>query len=153
MNTNMKLSEKIDQELKEALKAREAEKVLTLRGLKSAIHNKEIELKKELLSDEETLSVLESQAKQRRDSIVEFEKGNRADLVDKEKKELKLIEKYLPEKMKESEVGKMVDKIIKKTGASEMKDIGKVMGELMKESQGKIDGATASRIVKEKLNK
>lgn len=149
----MKLIEQLKEDLKEALKAKKEADVLTYRGILSAIHNKEIELKKEGLSDKETLSVLESQAKQRRDSIMEFKKGNRTDLADKEKKELKLIEKYLPEKMEESEVKKMVEEIIEKTGASEMKDMGQVMGELMKESQGKIDGATASRIVKEKLNK
>ncbi len=147
----MTLIETIDTELKKALKAKDAQKVLTLRGLKSAIHNKEIELKKEGLADKETLSVLESQAKQRRDSIVEFEKGNRTDLVKKEKNELELIEKYLPEKMEDSQTEKMAEEIIKKTGASGIKDMGKVMGELMKEAKGKIDGATASRIVSQKL--
>jgi hypothetical protein len=149
----MKLIDQIKSDLKEAMRNKDEASVLTYRGILSAIHNKEIELKKEGLSDEETLSVLESQAKQRRDSIVGFEKGHRADLVEKEKKELELIEKYLPEKMADSEVEKMVEEIIKKTKALEIKDTGRVMGELMKESQGKIDGATASRIVKEKLSK
>ena len=123
----MKLIDQIKSDLKEAMKSKDEASVLTYRGVLSAVHNKEIELKKELLSDEETLSVLEFQAKQRRDSIVEFEKGNRTDLVEKEKKELKLIEKYLPKKMEESEVKKMVEEIIKKTKASEIKDMGRVM--------------------------
>ncbi|MCX6811802.1 MAG: GatB/YqeY domain-containing protein [Candidatus Berkelbacteria bacterium] len=149
----MKLTQKLKDDLKEALKAKKGLKVLTYRGLLAAIHNKEIELKKAELSDEETISVLESQAKQRHDSIGEFEKGNRADLADKEKKELELIEKYLPEKMSDEEAEKKVSEIIKKTKASGMKDMGMVMGELMKESKGQIDGATGSRIVKEKLSK
>lgn len=149
----MKLIDQIKSDLKEAMKDKDEASLLTYRGILSALHNKEIELKKESLTDEEVMAVLESQAKQRRDSILEFEKAGRKDLAEKEKSELTLIKKYLPQKLKESEVEKMVEEIIKKTGASEMKDMGRVMGELMKESQGKIDGATASRIVKEKLSK
>lgn len=149
----MKLVDQIKTDLKEAMKNKDEASILTYRGLLSAIHNEEIRLKKKELSDEEITSVLETQAKQRRDSIFEFKKGKRADLVTKEKRELDLIEKYLPEKLSDKEVEKLVLEIIKKTKASEMKDMGRVMGELMKESQGKIDGETASRIVKEKLSK
>lgn len=148
-----KIQNQIKTELNEAMKNKDETSVLTLRGLLAAIHNKEIELKKKELTDEEVISVLSIQAKQRRDSILEFEKGNRVDLVEKEKKELVLIKKYLPEKMADSDMEKMVEEIIKETGASEMKDMGRVMGELMKKSQGKIDGAVASRMVKEKLSK
>ncbi|MBU2595276.1 GatB/YqeY domain-containing protein [Patescibacteria group bacterium] len=149
----MSILEKIKSDLKEAMKNKDEASLLTYRGLLSVIHNKEIELKKKELTDKEVISTLEIQAKQRRDSIIEFEKGGRDDLIEKEKKELKLIEEYLPQKLGEEEIKKIVDEVIKKTKATELKDMGRVMAELMKENKGQIDGATASRIVKEKLNK
>jgi len=125
---------------------------LIYRGILAATHNKEIELKKERLTDDEVAAVLESQAKQRRDSIIEFQKGGRADLVKKEKDELEKISKYLPSKMPDNEVEKIVKEAISKTGAKKIQDRGKVMAEVMK-NKGQIDGATASRIVSQKLNK
>lgn len=149
----MSLIQKIKDDLNIALKTKKKAEVLTFRGLLSAIHNKEIELKKKELTDEEIISVLETQAKQRRDSILEFEKGGRNDLVKKEKSELELITKYLPAKMPNAEVEKIVDQTIKSTGASDRQDMGKVMAKVMKLGKGKIDGAVASKIVSQKLNK
>mgnify|MGYP001558680414 CR=1 FL=1 len=149
----MSILEQIKSDLKEALKNKDEASLLTFRGVLSAVHNKEIELKKKELTGEEVISVLETQAKQRRDSIFEFEKGGRADLAKKEKDELKLITKYLPAKMPDGEVEKIVAGAVKKTGAAEIKDMGRVMAEVMKMGQGKIDGAAASRIVSQKLNK
>jgi len=149
----MTIADKIKKYLLEAMKKKDETSILTYRGLLSAIHNKEIELKKKELTDEEVISVLESQAKQRRDSIIEFEKGGRDDLVKKEKRELEKISHYLPAKMDDSEVEKIVDEAIKKTDATEIKDMGKVMQEVMKQGKGQIDGATASKIVSQKLNK
>lgn len=148
----MKLIEQIKSDLKEAMKNKIEAKILTYRGLLSAIHNKEIELKKEELDEGEAIKVVEGQAKQRRDSIGEFEKGGRQDLVDKEKAELELIEKYLPAKMSDDEISKIVDEAIKNTKASGMGDMGKVMQEVMKLGKGQVDGATASGMVKEKLS-
>lgn len=147
-----KIQNQIKSDLKKAMKKRDQFSILTYRGLLSTIHNKEIELKKKELTDEKVSSVLETQAKQRRDSILEFEKGGRADLVKKEKSELELIAKYLSAKMPGDEVEKIVSEAIKKTGAAEMKDMGRVMGEVMKLGKGQIDGATASKIVSQKLN-
>lgn len=149
----MSILNQIKTDLKEAMKNKNEVSLLTYRGLLSALHNKEIELKKKELSDEEAISVLETQAKQRRDSILEFEKANRTDLVKKEKNELELITQYLPAKMDDSEVEKIVDQAIKSISASGKQDIGRVMGEVMKQGQGKIDGAAASRIVSQRLNK
>lgn len=147
----MSIIQNIKNDLKTAQKSKDAAAVLTYRGVLSAFHNKEIELKHEL-NDEEAIVVLGAQAKQREDSILEFEKGGRDDLVAKEKKESELIKKYLPEKMSQAEVAKIVDSAIKSTGASGIQDMGRVMAEVMKQGKGQIDGATASKIVKQKLS-
>ena len=148
----MKISQKIEENLKEALKAKKMEIVTTLRGLKSSLHNKEIELRKKELINEEEIQVLSSEAKQRRDSISEFEKGNRQDLADKEKEELKIIEEYLPETMSEEDIISIVEETIKETGAESPADMGRVMGAAMAKLKGQADGNTVSRIVKEKLS-
>ncbi|TSC92096.1 MAG: hypothetical protein CEN92_139 [Candidatus Berkelbacteria bacterium Licking1014_96] len=148
-----KIQNQIKTDLNEAMKKKDQSSILTFRGLLSAIHNKEIELKKKELTDEEAILDLETQAKQRRDSMAEFEKAGRADLVEKEKDEFELIAKYLPVKIPGAEVEKIVDQAIKSTGASGRQDVGKVMGEVMKLGKGKIDGAKASEMVKKKLSK
>lgn len=143
---------KIDEDLKNAAKSKDTETVTVLRGLKSAIHNKEIEKKKEL-SEDEVIEVLKAEAKQRKDSISEFKKGSRDDLVKKEEAELKIIEKYLPEMMADEEIEKKVIEAIKKTGASGPEDMGKVMGAVMSKLKGQADGNKVSAIVKKELSK
>jgi uncharacterized protein YqeY len=91
--------------------------------------------------------------KKRRESILEFEKGKRDDLVQKEKAELEILQKYLPEQMSQEEIKKLAQEIITKTGASEMKDMGKVLSELMPKVKGKAEGGMVSQIVKELLTK
>jgi len=149
----MKISQKIEENLKKALKQKQMEIVTTLRGLKSSLHNQEIELRKKELTDEEEVQVLQSEAKKRRDSIVEFKKGNRQDLADKEKKELEIIEEYLPEMMGDEEIAEAVDEVIKETGASSPADTGRVMGAVMPKLKNQADGSTVSKIVQEKLSK
>lgn len=148
----MKISQKIEEDLKVALKKRNSEVVMTLRGIKSSLHNQEIELRKSELTNEEEMQVLSSEAKKRRDSITEFEKGDRQDLADKEKEELKIIEEYLPEMMAEDDIAKIVEETIKETGATSAADMGKVMGAVMPKLKGQTDGNTVSKIVKEKLS-
>lgn len=147
----MEIVDQIKTNLRKAMKNKDKASLLAYRGVLSAIHNKEIELKHKL-NDEETIAVLNSQAKQREDSITEFKKGGREDLVAKEKKELELISNYLPEKMSKEEIKKMVDKAIKITGAKTMQDMGRVMGEIMKKGKRQVDGEVASKIVKQKLS-
>lgn len=163
----MSLKETIQNEIKEALKNHEEVRVLVLRGLISSINNKEIEKWTKLskqgsidkpeevygLSDEETMEVIFSEVKKRRESILEFEKGKRDDLVQKEKAELEILQKYLPEQMSQEEIKKLAQEIITKTGASEMKDMGKVLSELMPKVKGKAEGGMVSQIVKELLTK
>ena len=154
----MELKEKIRLNLNSALKEKRTLEVLVLRQLLAAILNKEKEkrfkAKEERdiqLTDEEVIEVISSEAKKRRESIVEFEKGKRQDLVEKEKKELEILEKYLPEQLPEEEIRKLIKGAIEKTDAKEIKDMGKVMAELMPKIKGKADGTLVSKIVKESL--
>jgi len=165
----MKLKEKIQEDLKKSQKERDELKVSVLRLLLSSILNKEKEkrykiyqmntniVEKELndksnLSDEEILEVVSSEIKKRREAALEFEKGKRQDLAEKEKKEMEILKSYLPEQMSEEEIRKLVKDIISKVGAKEQKDIGKVMAQLMPKVKGKADGSLVSGIVKELLS-
>jgi len=126
-----------------------------LRMVLSSLHNKEIEKKgkgqEPKLTEEETIEVLMSEAKKRKESIEAYLKGNRSDLADKEKKELEIITIYLPKQLSEEEIKKIVQETIQKIGAQSEKDFGKVMGLLMKELKGKADTKLVSQIVKKSL--
>jgi uncharacterized protein YqeY len=162
------LKEKILKDLNRTIKERKEIEVSTLRLLLSAIFNKEKEKRYKLskqkpeltekdlekesqLVDEEVIEVISSEIKKRKESIELFEKGQRQDLVEKETKEKEILEKYLPEQLSEEEIKKLVKEVIDKTGAKEIKDMGKVMAELIPKVKGKADGATVSKIVKELL--
>ncbi|PIQ06213.1 MAG: glutamyl-tRNA amidotransferase [Candidatus Nealsonbacteria bacterium CG18_big_fil_WC_8_21_14_2_50_37_10] len=164
----MALKGNIRENLKEAVKNREELKSSVLRLLLAAIFNKEKEKRYKLskekpelsgeeleeesqLNDEEVIEVISSEVKKRKESILEFEKGKREDLVEKEKKELDILQKYLPEQLSEEELQKLAKEAIDKTGAKEIKDMGKVMQEVMPKVKGKADGTLVSKIVKELL--
>lgn len=145
------LKDDIDKDLIDAMKGKDENTLLVLRSLKSALKNKEIEKQKDL-EDADVMGVIQSQIKSRRDSVDMYEKGGRAELAEKEKKEIEILQKYLPEQMSEAEVRELVKKAIADTGASEIKDMGKVMGSVMPQTKGKADGSLISRIVKEELS-
>jgi hypothetical protein len=161
------LKARISQDLIIAIKGKDKVKSLVLRSLNSAIKNTEIikrtKLSKDsqaadlekasILSDEEVVGVISSQIKQRKDSISEFEKANRGDLVLKEKAEMDILAVYLPEQMSEAEIRKIVSEAIVKTGASSVKEMGRVMAFIMPLVKGKADGTLVSGIVKELLSK
>jgi len=149
----MTLKERIKNDTIDGLKKGDKEKALTLRMLQAAIKNKEIDLKKreEGLSDEETLGVISSEAKKRRDAIEAYQKGNRKDLVQKEQAELAILQVYLPLPLTDEEITGEVVKVIEETGAATPADIGKVMNSVMKRLKGKADGANVSAIVKKML--
>lgn len=147
----MTLLEKIQADLKEALKAKNEIRVSTIRFLMSSIHNAKIE-KGQDLSDEDVVSVIQKQIKQRKESIEGFEKGSRADLVEKETKEMEILREYLPEQLSESRIKDIVDRTIKEVSASSVNDIGKVMGKLAGELKGKADMLQVSQIVRKKLS-
>ena len=144
------MKERIQNDIKEALKAGEEIKVGTLRMVLAFFINKEKE-KGEAISDEEAMNVLQTEAKKRRESIEAFEKGGRPELAEKEKEELEILKTYLPEQLSAKEIQDFVTQAIEKTGATSMQDIGKVMGALMPQVKGKADGNLVSKIVKEKL--
>lgn len=152
------MKERIQQDLKGALKEKRETEVSVLRLLKAAILQEEKEkryrLKKEQdtpLTDDEVLDAVLSEAKKRKEAIVEFERGKREDLVSKEKQELEILRKYLPEQLSDQDLKKIVEEAIEKTGAKEIKDMGKVMAELMPSTKGKADGSLVSKVVKELL--
>lgn len=146
----MKLVQEINKDLIEAMKSKNELTLSTLRMLKSAIKNREIELGHSL-SDQELGEMVAKSVKQRRESIVEYQKGDRADLVKKEQDEIKILEKYLPKQMDETEISKIVEEAIESTNANGLTDMGKVMGTIMPKVKGKADGTLVSKLVKEKL--
>lgn len=149
----MLLKEKINSDLKEALKAGNAEKRDTLRFIVSAIKNAEIEKikKEEGLNDEEVIEVVSRQIKQRKDSVEQYKKGNRPDLAEKENKEIEILLKYLPKQLSEEEIRKEVKKTILQMGASS-DNFGKIMGETMRNLKGKADGNAVKKILQEELS-
>lgn len=150
----MSIQNKIISDIKEAMKAKEQDKLRVLRSLKAKLMEKEISERKggeAKLSDDQAVEVLMKAAKQRKESIEQFEEGGREDLADNEKMELKIIEAYLPEMMSEDEVRDVVKQKIDQLGASGLQDMGKVMGPLMGQLKGKADGSLVSKVVKEEL--
>lgn len=149
------LKQQLQDELKSSMLAKDALKTSTLRMLLSAINYAEIQKGGAgyEATDEEVIAVIQKEAKQRRDSIEAFEQGGRQEMADKEKRELQLLQSYLPEQMSEEEIKKLVEEAIKQTGATSMSDIGKVMGVLMPKVKGKADGSVVNKIVREQLTK
>lgn len=145
------LLEKIKNDLRQALKAKDEARVSTLRFLLSAIHNKEIALQGKNLPDEEVVEVIRQQIKQRKESIEAFKTGKRDDLVKKEQGELEILNSYLPQQISEEELTKVVEEEILETGATGPGDFGKVMGGVMAKVKGQAEGQIVAKIVKEKL--
>ncbi len=163
----MALKQKIQEDLKNAIRKREETESLVLRMILASLHNREIEKKSKFrkqgkteeeiikegqLTDEEIIEVISSEVKKRKEAISEFEKGRREDLVKKEKKEGEILQKYMPEQLPEEDIRKLVKKAIEKVGATEIKDMGKVMGRLIPEVKGRADGSMVNKIVKELLS-
>jgi uncharacterized protein YqeY len=148
------MRDKINADLKEAMKAGEKDRVGTLRLINAAIKSADIDARptgKDKISDADILSVLAKMVKQRRDSIEQYTAGGRQDLADKEAAEITLIEVYLPKQMSEAEAKAAIAAVIKETGAAGPKDMGKVMGALKAKFTGQMDFGKASGMVKELL--
>lgn len=151
----MAIKDQIMADLKEAMKAKEQDRLRVLRSLKSKLLEREISERKEgeaSLSDEQSIEVLMKAAKQRRESIDQFEKGGRDDLADSERKELEIIESYLPEMLSEDEIRDIAREKINDLGAEDLSDMGQVMGVMMQELKGKAEGSLVSKVVKEELS-
>lgn len=151
----MAIKDQIMADLKEAMKSKEKDRLRVLRSLKSKLLEREISERKEgeaSLSDEQAIEVLMKAAKQRKESIEQFEKGDRDDLAESEKKELEIIESYLPEMLSEDEIRDIAREKIDELGAEDMSDMGQVMGVMMQELKGKAEGSLVSKVVKEELS-
>jgi uncharacterized protein YqeY len=152
---SMSLKEKIDLDLKASMKSGDRNRLNAIRSIRAALLEKEVSLRvggKAVLSHEQETEVLVSLAKKRRDSIEQFTVGNRPDLAETEKAELLVIEEFLPAPATDEEIMNVIREIITKSGATSMKDMGKVMGEAMKSLKGKADGNKVQQFVKEALS-
>ena len=139
----MSIQSRMQEDVKQAMRARDVLRRSVLRYLRSEIHNAEIAQQKEL-DDEGVLAVLSRQAQQRRDSIEAYEGANRQDLVEREKGELSIILEYLPQQLTRAEIDSLVEQAIAETGASGPADMGKVMGKLMPQVRGRAEGRDVS---------
>jgi len=147
----MDLKAKILDDIKNAMKSKEADRLSAIRFLQAAVKNREIELRPNAITDQDILGVIKKMAKQRKDSIAEYEKAGRADLADKEKYELGIMEEYLPAQLSTEAVAKIVDEVIKATGATTQKQMGAVIKEVMAKTGGNADGKVISDLVRGKL--
>ncbi|WP_345807862.1 GatB/YqeY domain-containing protein [Bacillus pumilus] len=148
----MSLLEQLNSDMKLFMKNREKDKLVVIRMVKASLQNEAIKLKKDSLNGDEELTVLSREIKQRKDSLHEFSKANRLDLVDKVQKEIDILDVYLPEQLSEEELQTIVKETIAETGASSKTDMGKVMSAIMPKVKGKADGAVINRLVSEQLS-
>ncbi len=147
----MAFKETIDREMVLAAKTKDKIRLSALRMLKSGLHNREIDSKREL-NEAEFLQLLSSMVKQRKDSIEQFAKGGRSDLVEKEEAELKVIEEFLPAQLSEAELDAAIAEAVREVGAEGVRDMGKVMKVLMPKLTGRADGKALGEKVKARLS-
>jgi len=144
--------ERITNDIKEAMKSKDTLKLQTLRMLKGSIDLERINKKLEKVSDDDIVVIIGKQIKTRKESIVEFEKGNRQDLIDQTNEEIKILSSYMPEQLSEEEIIDIIDNIIKTVNATTIKDMGSVMKEASAKLKGKADMSLVSSIIKNKLS-
>jgi uncharacterized protein YqeY len=147
----MSLKDRILQDVKDAMRAKDKPRLATIRLITAAIKQREVDERIEL-DDTQVLVVLDKMCKQRRESISQFEQAGRDDLAAQEKAELALIQQYLPEQLGEAEINELIDAAMEQTGASSMKDMGKVMGQLKPKLQGRADMGAVSALIKARLS-
>ncbi len=146
----MSILNQLNEDMKTAMKAKERDKLTTIRMIKASIQNEEIKKGAEL-NDEEILAILSREKKQRLESFTEFEKAGREDLTEKLTAELEVVEKYLPEQLSDEEVRTLVKETIAEVGAESMQDMGTVMSNVMPKLQGRADGGQVNAMVRELL--
>lgn len=146
----MNLSERLNEDMKQAMKSQDKFKLSTIRMVRATIKNLEIDLKR-TLNDNEVLDILSREIKQRKDALQEFEKAGRDDLAAQVKAEAEILAEYLPEQLSEEEIKVIVQQTIQETGASSKADIGKVMSALMPKVKGRADGKLVNQTVQQLL--
>ncbi|WP_318508356.1 GatB/YqeY domain-containing protein [Bacillus sp. T3] len=147
----MSLLERLNNDMKQAMKNKEKDKLSVIRMIKSSLQNEAIKLGNELSEDQE-LTVLSREMKQRKDSLNEFEKAGREDLVEKLRTELTFVEVYMPKQLSEEEVAEIVKQAISEVGATSKAEMGKVMSAVMPKVKGKADGTLVNKLVQQHLS-
>jgi uncharacterized protein YqeY len=147
----MSLEERLVEEMKQAMKSNDKLRLSTIRMVRSALKNKEIELRKKL-EDEEVVKVIQVMVRKGEESVEQFQTGGRTDLVEKETKEIEILKSFLPQPLSQGEILEIIDQTIQETQASSPKDIGKVMKSVMPKIGGKADGKLINQLVKERLS-
>jgi hypothetical protein len=151
----MSLKDRISEDIKTAMKAKDKIRLETVRSIKKVLLEKEVSVRpqgQETLTESQELEVLAQLAKQRRDSIEQYRQAGRDDLAEQESQELVIIEEYLPKQLSDEEVAAVIDEIITSVGATSAKDMGKVMGPAMQQLKGRADGQKVQTLVKTKLS-
>lgn len=148
----MSLLETLNQDMKQAMKNKDKETLSVIRMMKASIQNELIKLGKDSLTEDEELTILSREVKQRKDSLQEFKSAGRDDLVNKVEMEISVVQKYMPEQLSQEELSKIVLQTIKEINASSKKEMGKVMSAVMPKVKGKADGSLIKDIVLQKLN-
>ncbi|CAH0140722.1 hypothetical protein SRABI96_00470 [Peribacillus sp. Bi96] len=147
----MSLLERLNNDMKQAMKNKEKDKLSVIRMLKASIQNEALKQRQDLTDDEE-LTVLSRELKQRKDSLQEFENAGRSDLVDKVRTELVYVEAYMPEQLSEEEISNIVKQTMEEVNATSKADMGRVMGALMPKVKGKADGSLVNKLVQQHLS-
>jgi hypothetical protein len=151
----MALKERITDDIKAAMKAQDKLRLETVRSIKKAILEKEVSVRpsgQDVLTEAQEMEVLVQLAKQRRDSIDQYQKAGRSDLANQEAQELAILEEYLPKQLSDAEISQVIDDLIASVGATSAQDLGKVMGPAMQQLKGKADGKKVQEIVKARLS-
>ena len=145
------MRERILTDLISAMKSKDKERLAVLRMVKGAMQLVEINIKREL-NDDEVIRIISKQIKTRKDSITEFEKGNRNDLIDATNKEIEILNEYMPVQMTEEEISKVIDEVFAQVKPESPKDMGKIMGAISPLVKGKADMGLVNKMIKERLN-
>jgi uncharacterized protein YqeY len=148
----MSLEERLIEEMKQAMKSNDKLRLSTIRMVRSALKNKEIELRKKKLEDEDILKVIQVMVRKGEESVEQFQAGGRVDLVEKERSEIEILKSFLPQPLSQEDILEIIDQSIQETQASSPKDIGKVMKSVIPKIGGKADGKLVSQLVKERLS-
>jgi hypothetical protein len=155
MSTDTSILDRVETDLKQAMRDRDKVRLRTLRSLRAALQNKEISQREEgvetVLSEQDQLAIVRKQVKQREDSIEQYEQAGRDDLVVKEEEEKEVLEEYLPAEMSDEELAEKLQAIIDEVGAESMADMGPVMGRAMDELRGQVDGSRVQERVQQLL--
>ncbi|SFJ19518.1 hypothetical protein SAMN04487936_101274 [Halobacillus dabanensis] len=148
----MTITDRLTQDMKTAMKARDKEKLSTIRMVKASMQNEAIKLGKDSLSEEEELTVLSREVKQRNDSLHEFKEAGREDLVEGLEREIEILQVYMPKQLTDEELKQIVEETVQEVGATSKSDMGKVMSAVMPKIKGKADGSKVNKVVLQQLS-